>query len=269
MGTSQSSEGPSSGVPLVPPWVEDPPGDGGLTDADTQMPEAPEAPALAPTARFGGSRRALGDFAESGDRHRLRQGLSRYTRRGLGGSRTAASRMAGTARAASALYSILGGESRDAAAPSQLDRSVLAGRSAQDVIKAILDAIRPVDGSDDAEATRNSANDALTELIDQFGDADLLDLTEQQRIFVLERFVSMDVFRRFMLDLGKHILDRAPSSQAGAARISEARDYIRETVIASFRRKTANGTSIARSQVVALMRRTLLDAFDVFAEYAE
>lgn len=276
MGTSQSSDGAPSGVPLVPPWVEDPPGDG--APPENQAPDQgqpgrvqpdPRTLMIAPPARFGSARVALGRYADSGDRDHLRKGVGRYVSTGLGGGASATSRMAGTARAASSLYSVLGGGGSGGGYQPRLDRDALRDGSAADTIKAVVDAVRPIDGSDDAETTRNSANDALTELVDRYPDADLLDLTEAQREFVLERFVSMDVYRRFALDVGKHIQDKAPTSTVAMSRLRQAKEYIRETVIASFQRVRTGGRALSRSGIVRLVQRVLRDAFDVFSEYAE
>ncbi|MEM9084242.1 MAG: hypothetical protein AAGB34_11645, partial [Planctomycetota bacterium] len=112
-------------------------------------------------------------------------------------------------------------------------------------------------------------NDALTELVSRYPDVDLLVLTEEQREFVLERFISMDVYRRFALDVGKHIQDKASSAAVGLLRLRQAREYIRETVIASFKRIRAGSRALSRSDITRLVQRVLGDAFDVFSEYAE
>jgi hypothetical protein len=80
MGTSQSSGGPPSGMPMVPPWVPDPP-DGELpldsmpppADGENPVvpPNQPTVPLpfppipIAPSARFGPTRLNLGKFALS------------------------------------------------------------------------------------------------------------------------------------------------------------------------------------------------------------
>src|SRR4051812_49694651 len=120
MGTSQSSDGPGSGVPLVPPWTpavpQDPvppagapdaqPGDAPADGEQDQGPAvAPQAPAaqMAPARRFGGVRSSLGNFARSGDDRDLRRSLGRYVRSGYNGSSTAARRFGGTAETAGSL----------------------------------------------------------------------------------------------------------------------------------------------------------------------
>src|SRR5205814_448199 len=95
------------------------------------------------------------------------------------------------------------------AAGSLLDPVLLAGRSAREVMDAIVEAVRPADGTQDAEACRSAIKDALSELLTRFQQADLLVLTPEQRAFVIERFVAIDVYRRFVLDVGKAIQDKA------------------------------------------------------------
>jgi hypothetical protein len=97
---------------------------------------------------------------------------------------------------------------------------------------AVVEAVRPADGTQDAEAERASTRDALSELLTQFPDADLLSLSEKQRVLITERFVAIDVFRRIQLDVGKTIQDKAPTAGAGLARLKEVKDYVKETVAA-------------------------------------
>ena len=136
MGTSQSSRGPGSGVPMVPAWASDPPMEEPRTPqpAEPGATEAPSAPNdaqtpsllpadhvdpttvlitsldVAPPARFRGTRRALGDYARTGETRDMRRGLGHYVRSGYSGAETAARRMGRTAsrlRRCIALYQTL------------------------------------------------------------------------------------------------------------------------------------------------------------------
>lgn len=261
---------------MVPPWVPDigtpdaPEGespennepDGALTPRTVPIPVAPQG-------RFGGTRRALGEFAESGSRDALRRGVGRYVATGLGGSGTATRRFGKTAITAGNLYHALGGTSDRADEPTKLDRDLLSGRSAREVIQAAVLAACETNGTQDAEASQYSINDALSELLERYPDADILSLSEEQREFVIVRFVSRDVYRRLVLDVGKHIQDRAPSASAALSRLKEIREYVRETVSASFRKLRESGTRLRGSRVSQIVQRALRDAFEVFAEYAE
>lgn len=301
MGTSQSSAGPGGGVPMVPSWTPDPPAADPLAAAsqtadspasaepagseqiapgapDEAAPAAspPGAPPLrvvpvAPAARFSGARRNLGDFARVGDQRDLRRSLGHYVRTGYGGSRVTTQRFGGTAVTASTLGSALASVASGlASAPgSPLDPALLAGRSVNEVMDAVVEAVRPTDGTQDAEAERASIRDALSELLTRFPEADLLNLDPEQRGFAIERFTANDVFRRFELDIGKTIVEKAPSAAAALARIKEARDYVKQTVAASFRKLRDTGRTLTAGRIGQVVRDALKDTFDVFEGYAE
>lgn len=284
MGTSQSSSGPSSGVPLVPPWVPDivpdelpiaqPAEPGDATDIQDDPTAATVAPAieeLAPAARFRATRRALGDYARGGDRGDLRRSLGHYVRTGYGGSTTATRRMGGTVSNSGTLFNALSNVAagRPAAPGSPLDPALLAGRSVREVMDAVVEAVRPVDGTQDAEAARAAIRDALSELLTRFPDADILNLSEEQRNLVIESYAALDVFRRFDLDVGKVIHENAPSAVAALSLLREARDYVREVVAASFRRIRESGRTIIAATIRGIVRDALRSTFQVFQDYAE
>jgi hypothetical protein len=287
MGTSRASGGSPSKVPMVPPWVPDIPVEDPTVpnepdhqdepkeaneDKDRSRPQRvmpPTAPVpIAPAGRFASARRSLGSFAASGGKGEMRRGVGQYVRIGMGGSGTAARRFGGTARTAGALYDFLGGGAPGRETPEPLERNLLEGESGREIIDAVIEATCPVDGSQDAEASRNSLNDVLSELIQRHPDADLLTLSEEQRVFVTERFVGMDVFRRFVLDVGTAIHDKAPTISSALSRLKEVREYIRETISASFRKLRTAGQKLTRGRVANLIKRALEDAFDVFSGYA-
>jgi hypothetical protein len=293
MGTSQSSRGSPSGVPMVPPWVPAPaappdqPADGGETDLpdvagpdDQPTPGAPNSPIapsrlsqvpIAPEGRFRGTRLSLGKFAGSGDTADMRRGLGRYVKTGYGGVRTATRRFEGTASTAGALHGALSPPvaGQPPAPGSPLDPALLAGRSAREVMDAIVEAVRPPDGTLDAEASRAAIKDALSELLTRYEEADLLALTPEQREFAIERFVAIDVYRRFALDVGKTIQDKAPSAATGLSRLKQVKDYIKERIAASFRKLRDAGRTISSGRVNEIVRAALADTLQVFEGYAE
>jgi hypothetical protein len=291
VGTSQSSKGPGGGVPMVPPWTPSIPPAG---PPDSQPMQAPsDAPApdgeppqtspignpdgaspqgaspMAPGTRFQRARLSLGRYARNGDRSDLQRALRNYVRHGYGGSGTATRRAGGTIATAgafsAALAALAGGEQDGTGGP--LDRELLADAAFQDIVNAIVDASRVIDGTLDAEAERASINTAVSDVLDAFPDADVLNLDEEQRIYAVERFAANDVFRRFELDLGKVIIDKAPTLSAAAARLKEAGDYVKECVVASFRKLREVGRIITAKTVKNIVRDALKAAFDVFEEY--
>jgi len=266
MGTSQSSNGPGPGVPLVPPWVPPPPPPIPDSPAPALPIAGPESPPLAIPGRFGSARTSLGKFAKFGEGASLRRGVSDYVAKGYGGRSTAARRLEGTARTAGALHGALSAlaTGQPGEFSGSLNRLLLQGRSAREIIDAVVEAVRPVDGTQDAEASREAVNDSLSDLLERFPDADLLALTDDQRALVVETYTAEDLFRRLVLDIGKHIQDAAPTASEALSRLAQIRDYIREVISASFKRLRDEGTPLTSGHVASAVRSALSSALQVF-----
>lgn len=274
MGTSQSSKGAGAGVPMVPSWADTPPEEAPTGDQPAvggeEVPAVPPPVPIAPERRWIGVNRSLGDYAKTGDRGALKRGFGHYVRSGYGGSATASRRMGGTAATAGALSRVLAGLASGQSTPdSPLDPALLAGRSADEIMDAVVEAVRPVDGTQDAEASRAAVRDALSELLTHFPDADLRNLTPEQRNLAIERFAANDVFRRFDLDVGQTIRDKAPNAVIALSRLKQARDYVKETVAAAFRKLRDAGRQLTAGRVSEVVRAALRETFEVFEEYAE
>lgn len=262
---------------MVPSWVDSPPpeapaGDDPVDGGDASVaPSAPPPAPIAPDRRWMGVSRSLRDYAEAGDIHAMRRGFSRYVGSGYGGASTAARRMGGTAATAGALGGALAdlASGQPTAPGNLLDATLLAGRSADEIMDAVVEAVRPVDGTQDAEASRAAIRDALSELLTRFPDADLLNLTPEQREFAIERFTAHDVFRRFDLDVGQTIREKAPSATTALSRLKQARDYVKETVAAAFRKLREAGRTLTVGQISQVVREALRETFEVFEGYVE
>jgi hypothetical protein len=134
---------------------------------------------------------------------------------------------------------------------------------------AVVEAVGPTDGTQDAEASRKAIRGCLSDILDKYPDANLLELSEEQRIFAVERFVALDVFQRYALDIGKTIQDKAPTATAVLSRLKEVKEYIRETVSASFRKLRAAGQNLSTGRIAQIVQVALLDAFQVFERNIE
>ncbi len=260
---------------MVPPWVPPaggspgtPPGESDSGDGDQGgPPQGAPSPPMAPAGRFGSARLSLGKFASSGDQKALRRGVSEYVGKGYGGARTATRRLEGTARTAGALQNALAtlaAENSPELATAGLDRTLLQGRSAREIIDAVIESARPVDGSQDAEASREAINDALSTLLERYPDADLLALTEEQRSLVIEEFTADDIFRRIELDVGNHVQAAADTVPIALSRLREIQDYVREVVADSFQRLRAAGTSMRGANIVDIVRSAIQTTMEVF-----
>jgi hypothetical protein len=288
MGTSKSSKGAPSGVPMVPPWVPEPvppippilpvpdaPEDG---PPDLPAPPTPETPQqsqplnpIAPAGRFGTARSSFGSFARTGSSSDMTKGLGRYVSKGWGGGKTAARRLSGTARTAGSLYSAFSGlaSSMPTAAGDPLEQSFLNGRTANEITSAVVEAVRPVDGTQDAEATRDAIQGAVSELLAKAPEVDLLNLAEEDRLFVVERFLAIDIFNHLELDIGLAIQNNAPSISAALSRLRELKNYVKQAVAAEFRKILKTGEKLSARRVAAISRQCIQQALEVFEGGAE
>lgn len=271
MGTSQSSTGPGAGVALVPPWAEPVPDAADpLAPEPASEPETlpaltppPDPNPLAPDRRFVSTRRNLGSFAKTGDAVSMRRGIANYVRTGYGGAGTMSRRLGSISTTARSLSRALDPGITDPG----LDRVLLQGKSADEVVDAVVEAARPQDGTLDAEASREAIRNALSDLLREHADVDLLNLSDTQREFVIEHYAAHDVYRRFSLDVGKHLVDSAPNATIGLARLKQARNYIRQTIAESFRRLREAGQSMTTANVRATVAHALADSLAVFEGY--
>ena len=161
------------------------------TDA-SQAPASLQNP-VAPRGRFGPARTSLGQFARNGSADEMRRGVGRYVSKGLGGSGMGTRRLGGTVRNAGALYGALSATAsgQPSAPGSPLDPALLAGRSANEIMDAVVEAVRPTDGTQDAESARSAIKDALSAVLIQYEDADLLNLSKDQRALAIEQYLSV------------------------------------------------------------------------------
>lgn len=281
MGTSGSSNGPGPGVPMVPPWADPSTtndnqtdgGDGaGSPDAGDQadVPSTPRSNVpIAPAARFAGARRSLGSFSRSGNSDDMRRGLGHYVSKGYGGSGTATQRMGKTTQTAVGLSNALsgGGTGGDTALSKTVNE--LRGKSANEIINGVVDAVAPIDGSQDVEASRESIREVLADLVEERPDVDLLDLDDTSRDLVIERFVAADVYRRIVLDVGKKVQDAAPSAKVGLQRLRQVKDYVRETVRDSFKNVREKVSKSSAIDIGKISNEALEATFAVFEGYTK
>ena len=81
---------------------------------------------------------------------------------------------------------------RRAADPRTAAGVVAAGATAGEVIDALVEAVGAAVGGHDAEAVRRAVRDAVSGLLERFPDADLLGLSEERILLVVEDFAAND-----------------------------------------------------------------------------
>ena len=276
MGTSQSSNGPGSKLPIVPPWVPDPGSnqeeEGKEANDNQEEPsnQKPTSEPVAPRGRFGSSRRNLNNYAKTGEKAYMRRGMGQYIRNGYGGAGTASRRLGGTVSTAGILYNALSKlDSKRSSSPTDIiDYNSLVGHSAREIIDTLIEVVQPSDGTLDAEARKRSINDSLSDLLNNNQDSDLLNLNAEEIEFVMERFISNEVFNLFRRDQGRTIQDNAPSPTAAVSRLREISEYIQETISAAFRKISSTGAKLNSKSVKRIVNMTLAESFEVFEGYA-
>lgn len=115
--------------------------------------------------------------------------------------------MARTAVNAGRLYGTLSALS-SLPADVSIDPAALAGRPAREIADEIARVLQAPDGTQDAEASRDSISRAMSELIAADPDVDMLALTPDQIELVTQTYVGEDLCRRIDLDIGKTVVDK-------------------------------------------------------------
>jgi hypothetical protein len=184
----------------------------------------------------------------------------------MGGSGNAARRLSGSAKTAGVLHSTLTSLANGEPLPLELgvDLQALAGLSPSEIADVLVDAIRPIDGTQDAEATRDSIARALSDVLSQ--NADLTNLTAEQVDQVAASALGNDVALRIELDVGKAIIAKAPTKGDGLERLQEMKDYVREVVAAEYAAERTRVGAIGRAAIERISRDAIRQAFDVFEE---
>jgi 3-dehydroquinate dehydratase len=107
----------------------------------------------------------------------------------------------------------------------------------------------------------------MSDLLSKHPDAHLLDLSDVERDFVIERFTAIDVARRFELDVCKHLFERTATPTVAMARLKQMRAYVIETVAASFRKLKDQGRTLTAGRIARVVQDALRDTFEVFEGY--
>lgn len=300
MGTSKTSSGPGKNVPLVPNWVGPhaptpppfpsppltPPQDGGSPSPSpappekkpdepppNQEPEKQPQPVLAPARRFTSARRAIGNFAKTGDGRSLRNALGNYVKNGYGGSATTSRRMSKSASAAAGVFDILsrgdGTAGAEGEAPA-LDVATLAGLSHSEVAERIAEAVNPGDVSLDDAGVREAVAEAISSVLNENDDADVTNLPPELAEQCFVRTLAFSAFGILVADIGASV-QRAAHGNATLAndRLKEISDFVRETYQAQYAKVKAIGSKINRSTSAEIARDVTFQVMDIFESYLE
>ena len=249
MGTSQSSAGPGSGSPLVPPWADDQP----------QQPQTTPAP-----VRFMAFRQSLGWFVSGGDRNDLKRAVGHYARKASGGGGNASRRMGSATQAGARLFGTLAGIP---AAPGEanVDLGGLVGLPCELAISAVTQALTSRDG--DSDKIRAAMNHALVEALDGVETFDTRCITDEVIVDTMIGYMTEVIFLQMVMDSGKAWNKADTPAQAMRAE-TELRELIKVVVDRHMAPKISGDVkAINRKQMAQIERQVIIDAWKEWEAY--
>ena len=279
MGTSALNNGPGRGVSFDPPWLDDiemptpgdgpPPDDQKPDDADSdngQPQPPPKPPDVAPRARFGAARRALGEFARTGKEDAFRRAVGHYSRTGMGGARRAANRMRTSARSGASAFGVLQAarERTDPVINEWVDSLTAREASAQEIADEIVKRTMPSGGSQDETACRQSMAQAMEDLLTNDPDVDLLNLDDDDIWELIESFLGYEAFHRLSLDIGQVFESSSLSPRDSITRMKEMRDYLNAELSARVEALRSGASHATPSQLQSILQSALKNTFAVY-----
>ena len=274
MGTSTSSSGPASGISMDPPWLDDI-NSSSILPSDSNAGEESNLPIeqsisqqptlVAPPARFGTARKNLGEFARTGNQDSFKKAVGQYSKKGMGGATNVAKRMRASTSSVSGLVSFLRDVKSNTLPDIQDWAKNLMSKSptAHEVIDAIIDRVTNEGGIIDEESIKDSMANAMSDLIEQNPNLDLLNLGDDESWDLIENFLSYDASNRLQLDIGQ-LLERTLSPMELVQRTYEMREYIKSEITAQLQPYKSSDNHPDIGKLNAVIHQALESTFFVF-----
>ena len=199
MGTSTRNKGQSGHTPLVPSWLE---GDSMAVGEEVQTEPIPSE---GDVNRFVGPRATFTKYVFGGGRDgsSMRNSISQYVSRSLGGSTRATTRLGSARKSTARLYGVLNtlsgnGGVRELA--RQFSINNLEGLSASEFFVQIASFICPDGGANDEGMARSAYFDTIADNPELF-EKSTEELTVDECISVLQNFMCKVVMEHVMNDI--------------------------------------------------------------------
>lgn len=207
MGTSKRNKGQSGHTPLVPSWLEE----GGDDGREGQ--NAGEIKAIPPDGdinRFTGPRGTFTKYISGGGRDgsSMRNSVSQYVSRSLGGSSRATTRLGSARNSTARLYNVLNSLSRNGGineVAHQLSINNLEGLSASSFFTKIASFVCPDGGPNDEGMARSAYFDAIAEN-QMLYEKKIEELTAQDCMSILQKYMSKVIMEHIKNDIANKII---------------------------------------------------------------
>lgn len=274
MGTSTSSSGPASGISMDPPWLDDI-NSSSILPSDSNSGEESNLPIeqsisqqptlVAPPARFGTARKNLGEFARTGNQDSFKKAVGQYSKKGMGGATNVAKRMRASTSSVSGLVAFLRDVKSNTLPDIQDWAKNLMSKSptAHEVIDAIIDRVTNEGGIIDEESIKDSMANAMSDLIEQNPNLDLLNLGDDESWDLIENFLSYEASNRLQLDIGQ-LLERTLSPMELVQRTDEMREYLKSEITAQLQPYKSSDNHPDIGKLNAVIHQALESTFFVF-----
>lgn len=250
MGTSTRNKGQSGHTPLVPSWLE---GGGTTIGEDVQSVTVTEPiPPNGDENRFTEPRKDFTRYINGGgrDSSSMRNAISRYVDRSLGGSSRATTRL-GTARKSTArLYGVLNTLSRSGSVSEiahQLSINSLEGLKASEFFVRIAFFICPDGGADDEGMARSAYFDAIADNPDLF-EKSTEELTVEECSSILQNFMCKVVMEHVMNDIANKTIILPDDIDEVSRMEGLVEQLIKQSVSDAFTEIQQNSTQITNSK---------------------
>lgn len=207
MGTSTRNKGQSGHTPLVPSWLEE-----GVDDGREGQ-NAGEIKAIPPDGdinRFTGPRGTFTKYISGGGRDgsSMRNSVSQYVSRSLGGSSRATTRLGSARNSTARLYNVLNSLSRNGGineVAHQLSINNLEGLSASSFFTKIASFVCPDGGPNDEGMARSAYFDAIAEN-QMLYEKKIEELTAQDCMSILQKYMSKVIMEHIKNDIANKII---------------------------------------------------------------
>lgn len=261
MGTSKSYGGPSGGSGLLPSWAEPamptpPSADGNVAPPQANVP--PVAPPIPPQAPQPGdvatptpntsppppkywpaAKKSLTRYVNKRTRRNLGAAAKSYVRARGGAHRAAAASASGrqaTSNFAAFVSSVATRGIRETLRSLRLDSQI--GKSVEDVLSAVCDALAPDAALLDDVAARAAIADVLAELYEKYelgAGIEKLDAMDKQSVAdAVEMSVVAYIYERWLQELGRCIEKNSVGPEQAVRLEREVKQYVRDEVHCQF-----------------------------------
>lgn len=190
-----------------------------------------------------------------------------YVGKGYSGAKNAAARMGQAATSAGRAHAILSDLAAGTATAEELGfvPSAMANADMEDVVDALVDAICREDITLDDAAGRKAVDRALSDVLKENQDANLLSMPEPLIREVWLQTLSNHCFENIMLDIGASLQNGAQGNPTTFNdRCVELRDFVLEGFREQVRAFERRGERVSKVNSVAVGARVIRQVMDVY-----